>query len=151
MLLFLAGTACAQNSNSMSKAKKHAYHRVIDQLENQWREAILKGDTASLGALLADDYMAITPSGTLQTKDQTLGNLSSGRWHFTTLVMSDRKVRFYGRTALVTSLAEVRASTPDGDLSGSYRYTRVYARDARGNWKIVNFEANRIDEESSQK
>jgi len=47
-------------------------------------------------------------------------------------------------TALVTSLAEVRGSSADGDFSGRYRYTRVYVRDARGAWKIVSFEASRI-------
>jgi len=36
-------------------------------------------------------------------------NLRSGRVHFTTLDISDRKVRFYGTTALVTSVAASRA------------------------------------------
>ena len=144
--LLLAGWSCAaQTHHGLSKAKKHATRLVIDRLERQWRDAILSGDTARMNTLLADDYMAITPFGTLQNKDQTLAGLRSGRWRFTTLTMSNRKVRFYGRTALVTSQAEVQASTPEGELSGDYLYTRVYARDARGNWKIVNFEANRID------
>ena len=67
------------------------------------------------------------------------------------LNISDRKVRFYGRTAVVTSLAEVSATTADGDISGSYRYTRVYARDAAGNWKIVSFEASKIREPIERK
>jgi ketosteroid isomerase-like protein len=99
-----------------------------------------------MDSLLADDYIAITASGTLQTKDQALANLRSGQLHFATLDLSDRKVRFYGTTALVTSLAQVHATTPEGELSGSYRYTRVYVRDAQGKWKIVSFEASRIRE-----
>ena len=95
-------------------------------------------------ALLADDYMAITPSGTLQTKDQALGSLRAGRTRFTSLDLSELKVRFYGTTAVVTSTAQVQGTTADGDVSGSYRYTRVYVRDVRGEWKIVSFEANRI-------
>jgi len=51
----------------------------------------------------------------------------------------------------VTSLAAVQATTPDGDLTGSYRYTRVYVRDAAGNWKIVSFEASKIREPSEHK
>jgi ketosteroid isomerase-like protein len=53
-------------------------------------------------------------------------------------------VRFYGTTALVTSTADVQGTTPDGDISGSYRYTRVYVESQPGIWKIVSFEANRI-------
>lgn len=128
----------------MPRAEKHESRHIIDQLEDRWRDAVLKGDTDTMSSLLADDYMAITPFGTLQTKDEALNSLRSGRWHITALNFTDRKVRFYGRTALVTSVAEVEGTSPEGDLSGSYRYTRVYARTPQGGWKIVNFEANRI-------
>ena len=53
-------------------------------------------------------------------------------------------MRFYGKTALVTSVAYVQGTTTDGDVSGSFRYTRVYVRDAQDKWKIVSFEASRI-------
>jgi ketosteroid isomerase-like protein len=51
----------------------------------------------------------------------------------------------------VTSLAEVKGTAGDGDISGSYRYTRVYVRDAQGAWKIVSFEASRIREPGEHK
>jgi ketosteroid isomerase-like protein len=127
-----------------AKPKKHEARHEIDQLEEAWRTAMLKSDTAAMGALLADDYIAITAAGTLQTKDETLANLRTRRVHLTTLDVSDRKVRFYGQTALVTSLAEVEGTNLDGNISGGFRYTRVYVRDAQGKWKIVSFEASHI-------
>jgi len=135
----------------MSLAQKHENRHEIDQLEDEWREAVLTSNTRVLETLLADDYMAITPSGTLQSRDETLDSLRTGRVHFTTITMSDRKVRFYGTTALVTSLASIQAKTPDGQISGSYRYTRVYVRDAQGGWKIVSFEASRVREPGPHK
>ena len=78
-------------------------------------------------------------------------SLRSGRVHFKTLNISDRKVRFYGTTALVTSLAQVEGTAGEGSISGSFRYTRVYVRDAHGKWKIVSFEASRIRESGEQK
>lgn len=128
----------------MPRAQKHESRHEIDQLENQWRDAVLERDTAAMNSLLADDYMAITAYGTLQTRDEALANLRSGRWRLNSLELTDRKVRFYGRTALVTSIAQVEGTTPDGNLSGSYRYMRVYARNSQGGWKIVSFEASRI-------
>lgn len=128
------------------KVQKHESRREIDQLEESWRVAILKSNTTVMESLLADDYLAITASGTLQTKDQTLASLRAGHVHFTALDISDRKVRFYGPTALVTSVADVKGTTAEGDVSGSYRYTRVYVRDAQGAWKIVSFEVSRIRE-----
>lgn len=129
---------------AMPLAQRHERRHEIDHLEELWRVAMLKDDTTTMSSLLADDYIAITPAGTLQNKDEALASLRGGRSHFTTLDITDRKIRFYGATAIVTSTANVQGATPEGNLSGTYRYTRVYARDARGIWKIVSFEANRI-------
>lgn len=135
----------------MPRAQKHESRREIDLLEEAWRDAVLKANAMALDTLLADDYMAITSAGTLQTKEQALANFRTGRTRFTAISYSDRKVRFYGTTALVTSVAEVSGTTIDGELSGSYRYTRVYVRDEHGKWKIVSFEANRISNENERK
>lgn len=128
----------------MPRAERHEIRHEIDRLEDKWRDAILQRNVDAMRALLADDYTAITANGTLQSKQQTLENLRDGAVQFTSLELSDRKVRFYGHTALVTSRAVVAGTTPDGDISGNYRYTRVYVRDARGNWKIVSFEVSAI-------
>ena len=149
-VLMLAVSANALQAG-MPKVQKHESRHEIDQLEQTWRDAILNGNPDALGSLLADDYMAITPAGTIQTKDQTLSNLRARRIHVTALDVSDRKVRFYGTTAVVTSLAEVQGTNADGDVTGSFRYTRVYVRDAQGNWKIVSFEASRIREPGWQR
>ncbi len=116
----------------MPRAERHESKHEIDQLEQNWRDAILHRNVQAMDALLADDYIAITANGTLQSKDQALANLKSGALHFSSIDFSDRKVRFYGQTALVTSRAEVKGTTSEGDLTGSYRYTRVYVRDPQG-------------------
>ncbi|MGB8029656.1 MAG: nuclear transport factor 2 family protein [Terracidiphilus sp.] len=135
----------------MHTGQKHESRHDIDQLEDEWRDAVLSSNTKVMDSLLAPDYMGITASGTLQSRDETLQSLSSGRLHFTLLEVTDRKVRFYGSTALVTSLANIQATTPDGKVSGNYRYTHVYVRDAQGDWKIVSFEASRVREPGPQK
>ncbi|MGA3371606.1 MAG: nuclear transport factor 2 family protein [Terracidiphilus sp.] len=144
--LALAASLAQQPHNGMPRGQRHESRHEIDQLEEVWRNAELKGDMAAMNSLLADDYMAITPNGTLQSKEQTLANLRSGTTHFTAIGISDRKVRFYGTTALVTSRADVSGASANGDFSGSYRYTRVYVRNPQGKWKIVSFEASRIRE-----
>jgi ketosteroid isomerase-like protein len=135
----------------LPRGQKHEIRHEIDHLEDAWRDAILKQDAAKMKSLLADDYMGITASGLLQTKDQAIADLHSDRLHLAALNISDRKVRFYGTTALVTSLAEIQGSAADGDISGAYRYTHVYVRDAQGVWRIVSFEASRIRESVEHK
>ena len=145
LLVLLSLTAgAAQTKPGMPRAERHESKHEIDQLEQNWRDAMLQRNVQAMDALLSDDYIAITANGMLQSKEQTLANLKSGMLHFDTLELSDRKVRFYGQTALVTSKAEVKGNRADGEIAGSYRYTRVYVRDASGAWKIVSFEASRI-------
>lgn len=146
MALVIAVLAAGESLRAMPRAEKHEGRHQIERLEEAWRNAILRGNISAMDGLLADDYMAITPTGILQSKEQALATLRSGAMKFTSLEVSDRKIRLYGTTALVTSRAEVKGTGPEGDMSGAYRYTRVYVRDPRGVWKIVSFEASRIRE-----
>lgn len=147
----LSLTVYAAPKSGMPRGQRHECRREIEQLEDSWRVAMLKGDAATMDSLLAADYLAITPNGTMQSREETLANLRSGVFRITSLDVSDRKVRIYGKTALVTSKTEVSGTAAAGDISGSYRYTRVYVRDAQGKWKIVSFEANRIREPGERK
>ncbi len=154
-LLLISAAAQAAIANpfqaGIPRTQKHESRHEIDELEDAWRNALLKSNIAAMDALLADDYMAITPSGTLQTRDQALASLRSGQTHITALNISERKVRFYRSTALVTSLAQVKGTVGGHDISGSYRYTRVYVRDEKGKWKVVSFEASRIHDGEEHK
>ena len=145
MVLLLTGVAAAQPAQ-MPRGERHESRHQIEQLEDSWRDAIVHRDIPAVTSLLADDYVGINPNGILQSKDETLANLRSGALHFASIEYSERKIRFYGSTALVTSRVEVSGKGPEDDLSGSYRYTHVWVRDDRDTWRIVSFEANRIRE-----
>jgi ketosteroid isomerase-like protein len=151
ILLSLASGVAQTPKPGMPRAERHESKHEIDQLEQNWRDAIMHRNVQAMDALLSDDYIAITANGMLQSKEQTLANLKTGALRFDAIEFSDRKVRFYGETALVTSKAEVKGNRPDGEISGSYRYTRVYVRDPKGGWKIVSFEASRIRDPGDRK
>jgi len=141
----------APQQGGMPRGEKHESRREIDQLEEKWRKAVLAADVATMDGLLADDYIGINASGTLQTKEDVLTRLRGGRRRITDLELSDSKVRFYGTTALVTSFAHVTGVNADGEAIGDLRYTRVYVRNAQGVWKIVSFEASRIREPGARR
>ena len=151
-LLLLAGIAVSSAQKApLPRAQRHEYRHEIDQAEEAWRTAILKGNATALATLLADDYTAITAKGAIETKDQAINSLRAGGLQLTTLAISDRKVRIYGSTAVVTSLAELAGNRNAQEISGRYRYTRVYVRNQSGQWKIVSFEASRIQESGDHK
>ncbi len=118
-------------------------HKEIEGLELDWRQAQLTNNISEVDRLLADDYLGISANGTLETKADELTRRRSGSLHITQLDLSDIKVRIYGDTAVVTSKADLVGKNGDRDISGRYRYTRVYSN-RMGQWRIVSFEASRI-------
>jgi ketosteroid isomerase-like protein len=149
--LAVACLVVASFAYAIPRGERHEVRHEIDQLEDHWRDAVLNRNVAAMDSLLAGDYMAITANGALESKDETLARMRAGSVHIKSIDVTDRKVRFYGSTALVTCRAEVTGTTPEGELKGSYRYTRVYVRDPNGKWRIVSFEASRIREPDDHK
>jgi ketosteroid isomerase-like protein len=123
--------------------KEDKLHREIENLESQWRTAVVQNDVTTINRLLADDYLGINPNGTLETKADALAQRRSGTVKISSIEPTSLKVRVYGDTAVVTSRVDVQGMDGDRDISGRYHYTRVYSR-RDGEWKIVSFEASRI-------
>ena len=113
-------------------------HKEIEGLELEWRDALINNNLVAIERLLADDYLGISPNGTLETKADVLATHRSGDLKVTQMNLSDLKIRVYGDTAVVTSKADLTGTNGDRDISGRYRYTRVYSN-REGHWRIVSF------------
>jgi ketosteroid isomerase-like protein len=150
-LVLAAESRCEGAPSTLPRAQRHEVRHEIDHMEESWRAAMLGKDGNALEGLLSEDYTGITADGAIQTKDQAVGNLRSGALKVSALNISDRKVRIYGSTAVVTSLAEITGTRDGREMTGRYRYTRVYVRNPQGQWKIVSFEASRIQEPGEHK
>lgn len=123
--------------------EKSEIHKEIEALEQQWQQATVTNNIGEMSRLLADDYVGITSNGTVENKQQALAQRSAGTVKITRLEITDTRVRVYGDTAVVTSQAQLEGTNGTTDISGQYRYTRVYTR-RLGQWKIVTFEASRM-------
>jgi ketosteroid isomerase-like protein len=123
--------------------ENHAIHKEIENLEEEWRQAVISNDVTRMDHLLADDYIGISANGTVETKTQALAQRKAGTVTIKKLDLDDMKVRIYGDTAVVTSKAQLEGTNGQSDIGGRYRYTRVYNR-RFGQWKIVSFEASRM-------
>lgn len=128
---------------ALPKHESHALHKEIEALEMQWRNAVVGNNVSVMDHLLADDYIGISANGTVETKAQELAQSKAGTIRIQSLDLSDLKVRVFGDTAVVTSRAQLTGVNGQSDISGNYRYTRVYNK-RLGQWKIVSFEASRI-------
>lgn len=124
--------------------KKHAAKQQVEALEEQWRQAQLGGDVATMDKLLSDDYIGISMTGQVNTKTQQLDRMRLHKVALTKLDLGERQVKLIGSIAIVTSRAEVEGTNEGASVKGTYRYTRVYQRLPSGVWKITSFEATRV-------
>jgi ketosteroid isomerase-like protein len=147
-ILSLSLCCATVHADARSQHQKET-RKQIEQLESEWRQASVKNDTATLDRLLSDDFICITDTGILQTKPQMLASRSPGTVKFDKIDYSDTKIRVYGDSAVVTTTADVVGrSATTGDMTGRYRYTRVYTRHNKdGAWRIVSFEYSRVKQD----
>jgi ketosteroid isomerase-like protein len=124
--------------------KKHDAKRQVEALEEQWRQAQLSGDVATMDSLLSDDYIGISMTGQVNTKMQQLDRMRTHKFALSKLDLGEMQVKLVGAIAIVTSRAEVEGTNEGIPVKGTYRYTRVYQRLPSGNWKITSFEATRV-------
>jgi ketosteroid isomerase-like protein len=125
---------------------KHAklVKEQIQDLEDQWKNATLAGDVAAMDKLLSEDYVGISQTGQINTKAMQLDRIRTRTVVVQQMSLSDIKIKVVGAVAIVTSRATVQGTSDGADITGDFRYTRVYQRLPSGAWKITNFEATRI-------
>jgi hypothetical protein len=140
----------AETAWALPHRDSHAVRKHIESLEAQWCSAELGNNVSEMGKLLADDYIGISANGMVETKSETLDARRAGTVKIQSLNVTDLKVRVYGDTAVVTSKAALVGENGQSDISGNYRYTRVYTK-RLGRWKIVSFEASRMHDVDARK
>jgi ketosteroid isomerase-like protein len=103
------------------------------------RVAQLEADVASLAQLIADDLLFTGPDGQLGTKAQDLEAHRSGVVRFRAHDPEELRIRRVGSDVAVAALrAQLTVEVAGAPVRGTYRYTRVWAREgASGAWRVV--------------
>jgi ketosteroid isomerase-like protein len=110
----------------------------IVALEARLRAAQLSADVAALDSLIADDLLFTGPDGSLGTKEQDLAAHASGAVRFLEHVPEELRVRRVGPSVALTALrARLMVDVAGTAVRGTFRYTRVWAREASGSWRVV--------------
>jgi len=110
----------------------------IVALEAALRAAQLAADVPALARLISDDLLFTGPDGQLGTKAQDLEAHGSGAVRFRSHVPEELRMRRVGADVVVTALRARLEVEVAGNLArGTYRYTRVWAREGDGQWRVV--------------
>lgn len=110
----------------------------IVALEARLRAAQLAADVEALDALISDALLFTGPDGQLGTKAGDLDAYRSGAVRFRAHEPEELRVRRIGTDVAVSALRARLAVEVGGTLTrGTYRYTRVWAREEGGEWRVA--------------
>ncbi|MDB4882433.1 MAG: hypothetical protein JWL95_1199 [Gemmatimonadetes bacterium] len=110
----------------------------IVALEAALRAAQLGADVAALDQLIADELLFTGPDGQLGTKAQDLEAHGSGAVRFRAHEPEELRVRRVGADVAVVALrARLTVEVGGTPFHGTYRYTRVWAREVGRAWRVV--------------
>jgi len=121
--------ATAQNSADPGASK-------ILALENKWNEAYKRGDIATMGSLLAEDFVITVEDGSTFSKTGYLAHNGDSTVHVQTSEMTDLKVRMHGNTAVVTGGYYEKGTSKGKPYESRDRLTDVWMKTS-GGWQVV--------------
>ena len=111
---------------------------AIVHLEAEIRAAQLSADVAALDRLISADLLFTGPDGQLGTKAQDLEAHSSGLVRFRSHEPEELRIRRVTDDVVVSALrARLAVEVAGTPVEGTYRYTRVWAREGDGQWRVV--------------
>jgi len=150
--LWLAAMCLALATVALSQAPPDA-RQEIERLEEQARQAALKGDVGFVEKFTAPDYVAIMANGRSHSRAEEIQSRQSAAVTYQAIEVRELKIRIYGDTAVCNSLAAVKFTTQEKgyktqygkEYSGDYRFTRVWVKQG-GDWKLVSFHSTRASE-----
>jgi ketosteroid isomerase-like protein len=128
LIMFSAALCGSAPAQATSNAKPEDQ---IAQLERDWLAADAKGDAASLGKIVADDFIGSTFNGHLLSKQDIIPQ-GGGPGGFAGATPSETSVRIFGDTAVLMGFIE----TAGPDQLKQIRVTLVCQKRGQG-WQMI--------------
>ena len=134
----------AQNSIQGADRTRKVESEVL-KVERQWNNAFLHRDVRKLSRIMAKDYEATTSKGEVHDRAQELKDLKAATLRFVSFDTDEVVVRVYGSVAIVTGREHFSVLYEGQEVSGQFRYTRVYVERQR-RWRLVASHTSKIGE-----
>ena len=110
--------------------------RTIEELDIKYQLAVKNNDVETMDDILADDFVLITGRGKAYTKSALLDDARRRTTTYEHQEDSDRTVRVWGDTAVITALLWEKGSTNGKTFDKKLWFSDVYKLTPSG-WKYV--------------
>ncbi|WUR15933.1 nuclear transport factor 2 family protein [[Empedobacter] haloabium] len=105
-------------------------------VEQEWLQAMRRGDTAVLRRLLSSDHIHVGTNGRLRHKSELLLALQRGQVRFLTYDVTSYDIRITGTAAIVSGTYHAQLERLGVREISQGRYLRVWVRDENG-WRLT--------------
>ncbi len=133
--MIASGAACAADDAADDAA-------IVAALDVEYQAAVKNSDAATMAKILADDFALVSGSGKTFSKNDLLAEARNTRLVYERQEASERKVRVWGDTAVVTALLWVKGVDDGKPFEARLWYSDTYVRTAN-RWRYVFGQASR--------
>jgi len=145
-LLVVASLGSAKGQGTADNEPNAKVREEILKVEEEEKEASLKGDTDTLDRLFANDIAYTNQNGELVPKGQFLAEYRSGAQKIHTFKHDDVRLRSYGDTVVVTGRSTSAFRYKGKEYAGAKRFTNVWVKQG-GQWRLVVHHVTAVENE----
>lgn len=121
---------------------------AVAALDTEYQAAVKSNDPATMGRILADDFVLVTGRGKTYTKTDLLTSAKNKDDIYEHQEDTKQTVRVWGDTAVVTALLWLKGTNKEGPFNYKLWFSDTYARTPSG-WRYVFGQASiRLPESS---
>jgi hypothetical protein len=128
ILLALAALAGQAHADALDEVRR---------LDNEIAVATWSGDSVWFEENLADDYLLVTPGGSMRSKRDVIRELATPGLKMEPYEPQDVSIRLYGDTAVATGRMIQKFTIGGVRYANDLRYTDVYVR-RKSRWLLVS-------------
>lgn len=140
-----SGPSPASSAQATPPVPNENIEQLLSKMEQDWVDALLKGDATFHESILADDYVGVGPDGRIVGKSQSVDEVRSGAFKTESMTINEVKVRPFGDVAVVTYGQSEKSQLQGKDTSGRSLWTDIFVK-RNGKWQIAANHGSRVEE-----
>lgn len=133
LLIFCAAVCAAQDTKASILA-----------LDKQWSDAIVKGDTATLDKLLANDLVYAHASGIVDTKASYIAKIKERKQVYKSFEQRKPTVNVYKDSAVTFSWVRVTGTNQSGPFDDKIMLIHFWVKQNNA-WRLAGHQTTRVD------
>jgi ketosteroid isomerase-like protein len=110
--------------------------KAVARLDKEYQAAVEGNDAATMGRILADDFVLVVGSGKVFTKEDLLEEARSGRFVYERQDDDQQTVRVWEDTAVITALLSAKGTDSGKPFEYRVWFSDTYVRSPAG-WRYV--------------